>query len=542
MRSLPSLALALVLIGFQALANPAGAQPLPDGWVMLHREAIAGGPRQTITLPAGTPRSTALRLIAKGGTVSIARITVAYGNGQMHFETRPGNAMILLRDGERTREIDKREESRIVETVMLELDPAVKPGPGAQIEIWGLRPPRPTFKGGETSPVAARGEETQAAPRSARGVSQTPASGTGPTPVSGPAPPQKKYVEVPVFYGTTRQKAGERDKNNRKVVSYNGEQGAGLTLGLSVVTVPIERDPGTIPRPETNLLIISFAFRNEDPNRDFTIAAVEELPADRFIAEMKKQVDVSRRYKGQAFVFVHGYNVSFEDALFRTAQITHDIGFDGPAVTFSWPSRGGTLDYRHDLDSAKASRLGLKQLLETLARDVQVTSVNLVAHSMGNDPVIEVLKEQAEIVASGGRTTDFKLNEIVLAAPDISRTVFEQFAARFARLAQGGVTLYASKNDLAMKASKEAARGIVRAGDVPSEGIVIVPGVDSIDISDASTSFLSFNHSTFADRSHIVMDMQLLFERPSNKRPPDIRFSVFRPEGAQPKQWWRYRR
>ena len=61
MRSLPSLALALVLIGFQALANPAGAQPLPDGWVMLHREAIAGGPRQTITLPAGTPRSTALR-------------------------------------------------------------------------------------------------------------------------------------------------------------------------------------------------------------------------------------------------------------------------------------------------------------------------------------------------------------------------------------------------------------------------------------------------------------------------------------------------
>ncbi|MEQ1936207.1 MAG: alpha/beta hydrolase, partial [Fimbriimonadaceae bacterium] len=154
--------------------------------------------------------------------------------------------------------------------------------------------------------------------------------------------------------------------------------------------------------------------------------------------------------------------------------------------------------------------------------------------------VIEVLREQAEITTRQGRTTDFKLNEIVLAAPDISRKVFEQFAARFVSLAKGGVTLYASKNDFAMTASKRVASGLVRAGDVPREGIVIVPGVESIDISEASTGFFSSNHSTFADRGHLVADMQLLFERSSDKHPPHVRFRVYRQEGTQQKLWWRY--
>jgi esterase/lipase superfamily enzyme len=151
-----------------------------------------------------------------------------------------------------------------------------------------------------------------------------------------------------------------------------------------------------------NLIVATIAFRKEDPNRDFTIAAVDVMGNNEFVAEMRKQVTVSSRFKGQAFIFVHGYNISFDDAIFRTAE-----------------------------------------------RDL-------------------------------------------LAAANISRTVFE----RFVSLAKGGVTLFASQNDLAMAASKRVASGLVRAGDVPKAGIVIIPGVESIDISQASTSFFSTNHST----------------------------------------------
>jgi esterase/lipase superfamily enzyme len=497
----------------------AGAQTRTDDWVLLHSAEIdPKGAYQVVTLASGTPRTVAIRLTMKSGSVRLSRIAVTYGNGQVHFETPAENRPIMLGDGQHTNPIDEREESRIVEAITLSFSPASQTTAAATIEVWGLRPP------------------TIAQPNSV-----VRPRGTGGIAKSGESP-KRRYVEVPVFYGTTRQQENDRIKNNRKLANFSGEQGPDMTLGRAIVTVPIEREPGSIPRPETDLFIARIAFRNEDPNRDFTIAAVDVMKKDQFILEMRKQVQLSARFKGQAFVFVHGYNVSFDDAIFRTAQIAYDILFDGPAVAFSWPSRGGTWDYRHDIDTAKASRDGLRQLLEIISRDTGANAINLVAHSMGNDPVIEVLREQAEILARGGQATDLQLNEIVLAAPDISRQVFEQFAARFVSLARGGVTLYASNNDRAMAASKSVAGGLVRAGDVPKTGIVIVPGVESIDISEASTSFFSTNHSTFADRAHLVSDMQLLLERAKDKHPPDIRFRVYQTQGTEQKTWWRYRK
>ncbi|MGH2435585.1 MAG: alpha/beta hydrolase [bacterium] len=447
--------------------------------------------------------------------MSLSRVVVTYGNGQIHFENWPENQPVRLAAGEYTKPIDQRKEARIVDTVALSFEPAPSSDQGLTIEVWGLSAPGTAAEPPPSRPPGTRGE---------------------------PTGPGHRYAEVPVFFGTTRQQAIDRVKSDRKLATFSGEQGSGLTLGRAIVTVPIERDPGTIPRPpEFDLFIAHITFRKEDPNRDFTIAAVDVMQKDEFVGEMRKQVALSTRYKDQAFVFVHGYNVAFDDAIFRTAQIVHDIAFDGPAVLFSWPSRGGMWDYRYDIDTAKASRDGLRQLLEIVARDAGVNAINLVAHSMGNDPVMEVLREQADIIARQGTVADFKLNEIVLAAPDISRKVFEQFAAQFVGLAKGGATLYASKNDLALMASKRVAGGLVRAGDVPKQGIVIVPGVESIDISDASTSFFSTNHSAFADRAHLIEDMRLLFERSSEKHPPDLRFPVYQLQGSQPKKWWRYR-
>jgi esterase/lipase superfamily enzyme len=493
----------------------AAAQTNSDGWILLHRAGVdaKGGSSQVIAMPNGTPRTVAIRLAAKSGSATLTQIAVTYGNGQVHFEGPTKNRPIVLKDGEHTKPIDQREESRIVEAIRLTLS-SPQGAQVATIEVWGLRPPT-TDKTRVDTGVRPRG----------------PAES-----------PKRRYVEVPVFYGTTRRQEADRVKNNRKLANFSGEQGQEMSLGRAIVTVPIERQPGSIPRPETDLILARIAFRNEDPNRDFTIAAVDVMKKEQFVSEIRKQVQLSSRFKDQAFVFVHGYNISFDDAIFRTAQIAYDILFDGPAITFSWPSRGGTWDYRHDIDTAKASREGLRQLLEIVARDTGATAINLVAHSMGNDPVLEVLREQAEILARGGQATDLKLNEIVLAAPDVSRQVFEQFAARFVNLAKGGVTLYASNNDRAMAASKSVAGGLVRAGDIPKQGIVIVSGVESIDISEASTGFFSTNHNTFADRAHLISDMQLLFERAKDKHPPDIRFRVYLTQGTKQKPWWRYRK
>jgi hypothetical protein len=61
-------------------------------------------------------------------------------------------------------------------------------------------------------------------------------------------------------------------------------------------------------------------------------------------------------------------------------------------------------------------------------------------------------------------------------------------------------------------------------------------------VSEASTAFLSTNHSAFADREHLVTDLRYLFERADRKHPPDVRYKIYRPAGSQPKQWWQYKK
>jgi len=70
--------------------------------------------------------------------------------------------------------------------------------------------------------------------------------------------------------------------------------------------------------------------------------------------------------KPGVLLFVHGYNVSFEDAARRTGQLAYDLGFEGPTVFFSWPSRGSVTAYTRRADRA-VGHPDLKSVLSDLA-------------------------------------------------------------------------------------------------------------------------------------------------------------------------------
>jgi esterase/lipase superfamily enzyme len=67
----------------------------------------------------------------------------------------------------------------------------------------------------------------------------------------------------------------------------------------------------------------------------------------------------------EALLFVHGFNVTFDDAVPRAAQISYDPAFGGPTIVFSWPSQGGMLpfDYRRDERNAELSADNLKKVI-----------------------------------------------------------------------------------------------------------------------------------------------------------------------------------
>jgi esterase/lipase superfamily enzyme len=271
----------------------------------------------------------------------------------------------------------------------------------------------------------------------------------------------------------------------------------------------------------------------EDPKQHFTIRELKVLSEAEFLALARERVGGSSSFKDQAVVFVHGYNTGFDYALYRTAQMAYDLKFDGAAFMYSWPSGGGVTGYGYDRESATQAEPHLKDFLALVLKETGAKSVSVIAHSMGNLPLLNVLRELGPTLPP-----DVRLNEIIMAAPDVDRDVFQYLAANIKAYGRG-VTLYCSANDRAMAASRRVAGGVPRAGDVPAEGPIVLEGIDTIDVTQASTDVLALNHSTYAERSALLNDIALLLR--TGERPPEQRIPILQKVPTQAGSFfWRY--
>jgi len=229
---------------------------------------------------------------------------------------------------------------------------------------------------------------------------------------------------------------------------------------------------------------------------------------------------------------VHGYNTSFDNALYRTAQIAYDLDFDGAPFLYSWHSGGAVASYTYDRESAQQSEPFLREFLQTVVRETGAQSVSVIAHSMGNMPLLRVLQSLGPTLPPG-----VQLNQIILAAPDVDRNLFENLAGNIKAYGRG-VTLYCSANDRAMAAARRVAGGIPRAGDVPAEGPLVLAGIDTIDVTQTSTDVLALNHSIYAERSVLLNDIGLLLL--TGERPPEARIPILRKVNTARGDFWRY--
>src|SRR5262249_17962534 len=143
------------------------------------------------------------------------------------------------------------------------------------------------------------------------------------------------------------------------------------------VSIPRGHEEGQLEAPS----ILHFEFR-EDPAKHVVLMRVETMVKSQFSLDLQAKADqVPRR---EALIFVHGYNVSFEDAARRTAQLTHDLGFQGIPAFYSWPSNGFSVAYTWDEQSAVWTEPHLKEFLEFLADNGKLERIHVIAHSMGN--------------------------------------------------------------------------------------------------------------------------------------------------------------
>lgn len=161
-------------------------------------------------------------------------------------------------------------------------------------------------------------------------------------------------------------------------------------------------------------------------------------------------------------MFVHGFNVTYTDAMKAAARLSFGLRQNLLTIAISWPSQGEILQYWHDEDTIQASVERLRPYFAQLLSRKDIDETVVVAHSMGTRLVTRVL---SELELQGQRTTT--LTRIAYAAADLGEEEFRGLWNRLQPMARNGWTIYTSKNDLTMMASRFI-HGPPRVGDSKS--------------------------------------------------------------------------
>jgi esterase/lipase superfamily enzyme len=337
-----------------------------------------------------------------------------------------------------------------------------------------------------------------------------------------PMPPVVDPRVVEFLFASTRKQIARPPTEN---VSYSGERGL-LTFGAASVRIPEDHKIGRIELP-SSWSLFGYTLRTFAPNEQehFIIKRVVPLSEQRFGEII--------RAKGTktALVFVHGFNTTFEDALYRNAQIVWDLQYKGLSVLFTWASRGEVMDYVYDRNSALIARDAFITLLQKLKREYGIEEVNVLAHSMGNLVALDALANYA-------RTSNpIHIAHLIMAAPDVDRDQFEALAP-VAKAIVGGMTLYASSADRAMTLSRKLAGGIPRAGDVPAGDPVVLKNLETIDVTAVGDEIFGLNHDVFAASRDVMEDISAMLRL---DRPPPRLIQIHpMPEPPAARRYWRF--
>ncbi|MFZ1470911.1 MAG: alpha/beta fold hydrolase [Paracoccaceae bacterium] len=250
-------------------------------------------------------------------------------------------------------------------------------------------------------------------------------------------------VRETIFVGTTRKKVDGTFGFGR------AEEAAFLRYDI---LVPLDREPGTVTWPRN--------ARSADPTTDFlTLDAVPFADDADFRKDLKGAM--ARRGQRDVVIYVHGFNNTMAESVYRVAQMHYDLKVSGVAVHYAWPSRGSALGYVYDRDSALFGRDGLEDLLHE-AVQAGARRVVIVAHSMGASLTMETLR-QASI---RGDTAVLKaLSGVILISPDLDVDLFRAQAHAMGGLPQPFL-IFGNRRDSVLGISSRLAGNPDRLGNL----------------------------------------------------------------------------
>jgi esterase/lipase superfamily enzyme len=266
---------------------------------------------------------------------------------------------------------------------------------------------------------------------------------------------------VNVHYVTTRREL--TNSENCDANSYGFITHVNAHFGTCLVSVPSKRVIGDISVDNRADKSVFFQLKGRLNSQE---------------QEFYQKLKTSRAE--EILIFVHGFNVNFDEAAIRAAQIKYDLKFPGEVVLYSWPagSEGNFLGqvmvksvYESNFTEAKLNRTPFVQFLKTMR--TLGKKIHLIVHSMGHQVVLPSL---STLSAEGGKPW---ISELILNAPDFDRSEFSLYLPGLIGISQR-ITLYCSPGDNALLASQKI-NGSQRAGMCFKYAGVDVINVNEVD-------------------------------------------------------------
>lgn len=318
--------------------------------------------------------------------------------------------------------------------------------------------------------------------------------------VTGISAPTQGIV-YPVWFGTNRQPNPRGD-------GFTGDRHGAISRGRVEVYVPQAHRFGELG---TDLWTRLRRFDLRDDR--LRIQHLETQSDSGFYADLQQTLAVaSAQGETHALIFLHGFNVTFEEAAIRAAQLGYDLKVPGVTAFFSWPSRGSVTAYPADEASIEASESAITDFLVDFTTHCGADKVHIIAHSMGNRGLLRALQR---IEANAQTQCQVQFDQIFLAAPDVDRDLFLDLARLYPPHAQR-TTLYASDADLPVHLS-------ARLHDAPRAGYytpyTVLPNIDTIAVPNFDIDLLG--HSYFAGAEALLHDLYDLMrhnQAPQNRQ------------------------
>ena len=320
-----------------------------------------------------------------------------------------------------------------------------------------------------------------------------------------------------VWFGTNR-----KQEMRGRIVRYGSERDDKITYGHCDVSIPKYHTIGSVGEPWWR------RFPRFWQNNRLAIQEMHDLESAIYFAELKRLFEELPSDEKVLLVFLHGYNVSFEDAAIRAAQIGVDLGIPGATAFFSWPSKGqlGLRAYMADEATIQASEKHISTFIEKMCEFSGADVVHIIAHSMGNRGLLRTFDAMTKRIR--GRVKN-RLNQVILAAPDVDCELFKDLAEIYESISKR-TTMYISSKDLALNSS-----GLIhaypRAGYTPP--VTVVDGIDTVEASNIDLTFLG--HGYVAEARPVLGDMHTLMK---SNDPPNSRFGLELANTSTNEDYW----